>query len=150
MGFQLLRRHPLPVTFFLLALLILGTRWHTRLEPLDRDISAYAVIGREMLNGRPLYSDLWDHKPPGIHLIFAGATVASSPGTPAVLLVNLVCSIAALAGFMVAGRRLAGTADHDRLEGGRVRRDPIDPFGRELTFNVGIHSARQPAGSGVI
>ncbi len=110
MGFQLLRRHPLPVTFFLLALLILGTRWHTRLEPLDRDISAYAVIGREMLNGRPLYSDLWDHKPPGIHLIFAGATVASSPGTPAVLLVNLVCSIAALAGFMVAGRRLAGTA----------------------------------------
>ena len=39
--------------------------------PLERDTSAYAVIAREMLNGRSLYSDLWDHKPPGIHVAYA-------------------------------------------------------------------------------
>lgn len=93
----------------MLATALLCSRWMTRFEPLDRDISAYAVIGRELLDGRPLYGDLWDHKPPGIHLIFAGATAVVGPGVPAVLVVNIICSLALLAGFMVGGRRLAGT-----------------------------------------
>jgi hypothetical protein len=79
-----------------------------RYEPLDRDISAYAVVGRELLEGRRLYSDLWDHKPPGIHLIFAGATALAGPGVSAVYLVNVAFSIAVLGGLMRAGHRLAG------------------------------------------
>jgi hypothetical protein len=75
---------------------------------LDRDISTYAVVGRELLTGRPLYSDLWDHKPPGIHLIFAGATALAGPGVSAVYLVNVAFSILAMGGMMRAGHHLAG------------------------------------------
>ena len=39
----------------------------------DRDVTTYAVIGRGILEGRSLYSDLWDHKPPGIHVTYAAA-----------------------------------------------------------------------------
>lgn len=105
---EILRCHALWITFILLALWITGTRWMLRYEPLDRDISAYAVVGRELLEGRRLYSDLWDHKPPGIHLIFAGATALVGPGVSAVYLVNVAFSIAVLGGLMRAGHRLAG------------------------------------------
>jgi hypothetical protein len=96
------------LVFALLALWVIGARWVLRSEPLERDIALYAVTGREMLEGRPLYSDLWDHKPPGIHLIFAGATSVVGPGAPAALLVNVLGSLAILGGLMVAGRRIAG------------------------------------------
>ncbi len=102
-------RRAILVVFLVLASLLIVSRWTLRHEPLDRDISAYAVIGREMLEGRPLYGDLWDHKPPGIHLIFAVATAIVGPGVPAVLAINIVCSLALLVGFMVGGKRLAGS-----------------------------------------
>ena len=41
--------------------------------PLERDISIYFIIAQELLNGRWLYSDLWDHKPPAIHAAYASA-----------------------------------------------------------------------------
>lgn len=104
----MLRRRVLWMVFAVLSLWVLGTRWHLRLEPLERDIATYAVIGREMLAGRQLYSDLWDHKPPGIHLIFAGATAVVGAGVPAVLLVNVAISVAILGVMMLTGRRLAG------------------------------------------
>lgn len=105
---DIVRRQRLWLLLVVPVLWIGGTRWSLRHEPLDRDISTYAVIGREMLTGRALYADLWDHKPPGIYLIFAGATALIGPGVPAVLLVNLVFSIAVMGGLMVAGRRIAG------------------------------------------
>jgi hypothetical protein len=87
------RRHALWITFAVLVLWIFATRWTLQYEPLERDITTYAVAGREILTGRVLYSDLWDHKPPGIHLIFAGATALVGPGVPAVLLVNVALPI---------------------------------------------------------
>ena len=104
----LLRRHPFWIAFFVLALWITAIRWNLRYEPLDRDISAYAVAGRELLTGRSLYSDVWDHKPPGIHLIFAGATALVGPGVSSVFLINVVFSLMVAAGLMSAGRRIAG------------------------------------------
>ncbi|MDB4306214.1 hypothetical protein N9980_01455 [bacterium] len=102
-------RHALWITFAVLAMWIFATRWTLQYEPLERDITTYAVAGREILAGRALYSDLWDHKPPGIHLIFAGATALVGPGVPAVLLVNVALSIIVMGGLMSAARRIAGT-----------------------------------------
>ena len=104
----LLRRHPSWIAFIVLALWITAIRWNLRYEPLDRDISAYAVAGRELLTGRPLFSDVWDHKPPGVHLIFAGATALVGPGVSSVFLVNVVFSLMVAAGLMSAGHRVAG------------------------------------------
>ena len=39
--------------------------------PLDRDSAGYAVCGRLMSKGFILYKDVFEHKPPGLHFIFA-------------------------------------------------------------------------------
>jgi 4-amino-4-deoxy-L-arabinose transferase-like glycosyltransferase len=40
-------------------------------EPFERDEGAYATIGQVILNGGVPYRDAVDHKPPGIHYIYA-------------------------------------------------------------------------------
>jgi hypothetical protein len=104
------RRYVLWLVFTLLVVWISGTRWMLRHEPFERDIAAYAVAGRELLEGRSLYSDIWDHKPPGIHLVFAGATMLVGPGAPGVLLINVFLSVVVAGGLMYAGDRAAGTS----------------------------------------
>jgi hypothetical protein len=39
--------------------------------PIDRDTGTFCIIGRGLLEGRQLYRDLWDNKPPGIFYIYA-------------------------------------------------------------------------------
>ena len=39
--------------------------------PMGRDQATYCVIGQGLLEGKQLYRDLWDNKPPGIFYIFA-------------------------------------------------------------------------------
>jgi len=46
--------------------LIFFARLHTYGEPLERDLTTYAVIGHDMLGGKTLYTDLWDDNPPAI------------------------------------------------------------------------------------
>ena len=56
---------PLVILLGLSAVIFLQ-RLHTYHEPLERDLTLYAVIGHEMLGGRALYSDLCENKPPAI------------------------------------------------------------------------------------
>ena len=39
--------------------------------PMSRDQATYCVIGQGLLEGKQLYRDLWDNKPPGIFYLFA-------------------------------------------------------------------------------
>lgn len=43
--------------------------------PFGRDQAAHFYVGREWLNGLLPYRDVFDHKPPGIHLIYAATTM---------------------------------------------------------------------------
>ena len=52
-------------------LFIAGMKGLTYHEPARGDQAIYAVIGHELLKGRQLYADLWDHKPPAIHVTYA-------------------------------------------------------------------------------
>ena len=56
-----------------LCLAIFLMRWHTYDEPFERDLNIYAVIGHELLEGRELYADLYDQKPPAPYLTYAAA-----------------------------------------------------------------------------
>jgi hypothetical protein len=101
------------LTFAVLALaslVIVLERCHTFSEPLERDITTYAVIGEELLKGRSLYSDLWDHKPPAIHLTYALAEAVAGEGPSAVFLLNVLAALATLAGLYQAGKSLGGRA----------------------------------------
>ncbi|HJT23176.1 MAG TPA: hypothetical protein VJ873_01270, partial [bacterium] len=90
----------------LAGLVIVLERCHTYSEPLERDITTYAVIGEELLKGRALYSDLWDHKPPAIHVTFALAEAVAGEGPLAIYLLNVLCALATLVALYRAGKAI--------------------------------------------
>jgi 4-amino-4-deoxy-L-arabinose transferase-like glycosyltransferase len=85
-------------------------RFHTYQEPLERDISTYAVVARGLLSGRSLYSDLWDHKPPAIHFTYALAEAAGGNGVFSIYLLNVLAGVLTLFGVYRAGSAIGGTA----------------------------------------
>jgi hypothetical protein len=93
-----------------LALLIAIARLHTYHEPLERDITSAAVIGHELLAGRTLYADMWDHKPPAIHVTHALAILLVGHGSSAIYLLNVVAAITTLLGVYVAASAVGGVA----------------------------------------
>ena len=48
-------------------------RLHAFSLPLETDEANYAYIGDRLLHGDKLYTDVWDHQPPGVFMLFAGA-----------------------------------------------------------------------------
>lgn len=93
-----------------MAAIITLLRRHTLTEPLELDMSVYAVIGHGLLNGERLYADLWDHKPPGIHLLFAAAELIAGYGMKQILLLNLAAAFATLLGVYQAAKNLGASA----------------------------------------
>jgi hypothetical protein len=91
-----------------LGVLIFLLRLHTYNEPLERDITTYAVIAHEMLGGRPIYADLWDHKPPAIHLTYAGAELIAGYGRNSIFLINVAGALAILVTCYFAGSAAGG------------------------------------------
>ena len=83
--------------------LIFFLRLHTYDEPLERDLTTYAVIAHEMLNGKNLYSDLWDHKPPAIHVTYAAAELIAGYGRNSIFLMNVAAAMATLMACYFAG-----------------------------------------------
>lgn len=86
-----------------LCALIFSLRLHTYDEPLERDLTTYAVIAHEMLNGKDLYSDLWDHKPPAIHVTYAAAELIAGYGRGSIFLMNVAAAMATLVACYFAG-----------------------------------------------
>jgi hypothetical protein len=106
-------RHLLRLLFILavlisLSLVIALQRWHTYNEPLEHDLTLYAVFGHELLNGRPLYSDLWDNKPPGIFVTYAAAEKIAGYGPGAIYLLGVLGAIVTMLGLYAAGSALTG------------------------------------------
>jgi hypothetical protein len=99
----------IPAILLILAATVLLARLHTIDEPLERDLMTYAVIGHELLEGRVLYADLWDHKPPAIYLTFALGEVLTGYGQGAVLLVNMVATLTTLLGVYFVGRAVGSS-----------------------------------------
>jgi hypothetical protein len=93
---------------FLCILFMAGMLWRTYDDPVGPDQGVYAVIGHELLNGRRLYADLWDHKPPAIHVTYAAAELLVGYGPQQLYLLNLAGWTIALLGLYQAGKSLAG------------------------------------------
>jgi len=98
------------IVLAVLAAIIGVARLHTYHEPLERDITTYAVIAHEWLDGRPLYADLWDHKPPGVHVTYALAELATGYGYGAIYLMGVAAAVATLLGVYAAGSAVGGRA----------------------------------------
>jgi len=86
------------IALVLFSILTSLGRVYTRNEPLDCDIATYAVIAHEMLCGQRLYTDVWDHKPPAIYMVYAAAEMVAGYGPGSVLLLNIAASLITLTG----------------------------------------------------
>jgi hypothetical protein len=90
----------------LLSVTIILMRAHTYFEPIESDLSLYAVIGNELLAGRLLYTDLWDHKPPAIYMTCAGAIWLFGYNRLALFVLGIIAAILTLLGIYKAVKLL--------------------------------------------
>ena len=96
-----------------LAALIVSCRLYTAREPVECDLTTYAVFGHEMLHGRTLYRDVWNNYTPAIFLSYAGAEMVVGYGQRQFLFLGLATALVTLAGVYRAaslgpGGRSAG------------------------------------------
>ncbi len=103
------RERSLLVALLALAAVLAALRAHTYGEALERDITTYAVIAHELLQGRQLYTDLWDHKPPILHATFAAAEIFSSYGPASIYLLNVGFGVIVLLGCYRAAASASGS-----------------------------------------
>ncbi len=71
--------------------------------PPNRDVNFYAVVSHEILQGKRLYSDVWDIKPPGVFITYGAAEAIFGYSSLAIFLLNLVCALIILVGVYKAG-----------------------------------------------
>ncbi|MCK4887981.1 MAG: glycosyltransferase family 39 protein [Planctomycetes bacterium] len=93
-----------------LCLCIVSMRLYTYNEPFERDITSHAVIAHEMLNGKPLYSDLWDSKPPAIFVTYAIAEILFGYGPLQVFFIGIISAIVTMIGIYHAGKKISSAA----------------------------------------
>lgn len=94
-----------PIHAVLLAVCILVLaleRLHTYDEPLESDITTYALIGHEALQGRWLYSDLWDNKSPLVYATYAAGELVAGYGPLSIFCLGLSAATIALVGIYAA------------------------------------------------
>ena len=80
---------------------------------IDWDESIYLLMARSMLQGHAPYTAIWDHKPPGIYLVFALTQVFFGQMVLAIrllalLVVTATCFLLWLYGRHVLGSRSVG------------------------------------------
>lgn len=90
----------LSVVVFICALIfIFNSGLHSLEEPLERDLTTYGYIGHALLSGEHLYSELWDHKPPGIHIAYAVSELIWGYGQISITFMWIVVTI--LSSFLI-------------------------------------------------
>ena len=93
-----------------LSLYLAIARVHTLHEPFERDITCYAYIAEQILNGQTLYVDVWDHKPPAIYFTYALFQALLGYGDTAIYALNVTfASLLVLLVGLVA-RQTAGAS----------------------------------------
>jgi hypothetical protein len=92
-----------------LGLVLAAEKIATYGEPIERDIATYAVIGHEIGQGKTLYSDLWEVKPPGVHLTYALFEKCFGENDRAILVMNFIfCGLTLVGVFLAASVHASG------------------------------------------
>jgi hypothetical protein len=89
---------------FLLGLtcFIFLARFHTYEEPVEHDITTAAVIANEMRQGRQYYSEVWENKPPAVHISNLFAQYLFGYGRGSIYALNVGLSVITLLGVYLA------------------------------------------------
>ncbi|MCU0685751.1 MAG: hypothetical protein MUF34_26490 [Polyangiaceae bacterium] len=73
-----------------------------------RDQGIYAVVGEGMTRGLAPYKDLWDFKPPGIFLLYAGARTLFGGSVHAVRVLETASWVSLVGAFGLLSKRFVG------------------------------------------
>lgn len=68
--------------------------FHELTFPIYRDQATYCMIGQSLWEGKQLYRDLWDNKPPGIFYLYALIVKVFGPVMWSVGLIDILCLLA--------------------------------------------------------
>lgn len=101
--------HRVRAGLLFLALAILISRLPTFHEAFERDLMIYMTIADGLLQGRPLYADLWDIKPPGVYWTYALFAKVFGASPLAIFIMGLSCAWLTLWFCYLAGRSIAGS-----------------------------------------
>ncbi|MEE9542224.1 MAG: glycosyltransferase family 39 protein, partial [Thermodesulfobacteriota bacterium] len=93
----------------ILAIVVIILRFHSLGEPLERDITGYSYLAQELLSGKTLYTELWDHHPPGIYWVYMVANTILGYNPAAVFIIGALLSTLSLLFIFLIIRRLAET-----------------------------------------
>lgn len=91
------------VALITLAIVLAILRLHYLDWPPNRDVTTYAVIAREVMEGKQLYTDVWDHKPPAVFVTFGLAQAVLGYGPATLYALNLIAGLAVLLAVFQAG-----------------------------------------------
>lgn len=83
-------------TLFLLISIMVFLRLHSLEEPLERDLTTYAYISHHILDGGKLYTEVWDHKPPGIFTVYMLAELLWGYDQRAIVYLGIIFSVVSL------------------------------------------------------
>lgn len=98
-----------PLLWLLLLSLVIGwTRYHYLRFPSSTDPASFAVIAHEMLHGKRLYVDVFDHKAPGVYFVDAVAEKLIGYGDWQIWLLGTTAAVATLFALYWAGAGLWG------------------------------------------
>jgi len=94
------------LVFFLFFSVSLALRFHTfALSVVDWDETLHLMIAMALRDGHPPYITMWDHKPPGLHIIFAlGLMIFRDPIFTIRILTCLAVSVTGLGLFGILRR----------------------------------------------
>lgn len=93
---------------FALSALIAIDRLYAPAVPINVDPASYAVVAHELLDGKKLYTDIWDHKPPGPFVTYAVAELAFGYSPQTLYILNFIVSIVVMWGIFLASRHGPG------------------------------------------
>jgi len=74
---------------------VVMVKWHGLEEPLERDLTTYAYIAHSLIDGNELYTELWDHKPPGVFLLYMLAEMVGGYDQHSIVALGIVFTILA-------------------------------------------------------
>lgn len=98
--------------FWLVALLLITNialmHFHTIHEPFDNDIAGYAYSAQQVINGKNLYADIWEQKPPAIIYTFALFQSLFGYNDTSIYILNVFFSSLVLIFIGLSARELMG------------------------------------------
>ena len=93
------------VAIFALTFLLRMNFWN---QPLQMDEAVYSYVGWGMLDGLVPYKDVFDHKPPGIYLLYALAFLLFGPKALSIKVLATIYTLGTVLAVFLVGRKMAG------------------------------------------